>query len=75
MKETEEGVVRQEQKAALTRGEKPVFKSKKTQREEEIVKSYEELKEKGKLDNFIRKKNKKNTSKDRKKLGKSYDKS
>jgi len=75
VKETEEGVVRQEHKAALTRGEKPVFKSKKTQREEEIVKSYEELKEKGKLDTFIRKKNKKNTSKDRKNLGKAYDKS
>ena len=72
-KEAQEGQVRQEQKDALTRGEKPVFKSKRAQREEDIVKSYEELKEKGKLDNFIRKKNKKNTSKDRKMLGKSYD--
>jgi len=58
---------------AMNRGEKPVFKSKKTIREEELVKSYETLKEKGTVDKHIRKLNKKNVSKDRKMLGKSVD--
>ena len=35
--------------------------------------TYEGLKEKGGLDNYIRKKNKKNTARDRKTLGKAYD--
>lgn len=58
---------------AMNRGDRPVFKTKKTKREEDLVKSYETLKEKGGVDNFIRKMNKKNTSKDRKMLGKAME--
>jgi len=66
---------RRERKEMLIRGEKPVFKTKKIRREEELVSAYEGLKEKGGLDNFIKKKNKKNTARDRKNLGKAYENS
>jgi len=62
----EEGEVR-ERKEQLRAGEKPRYLSKAKQKEVDMVRQYEELKEKGGLDTFIRKKTKKNNSKERKK--------
>merc|ERR1711872_713959 len=54
-------------------GSGPIFKSAREQREEKLVDTYEQLKSKGQLDQAIRKKNKRNLAKDRKRLGKAYD--
>jgi len=56
-------------KEKLDKGEKPVYKNKKTIREEGMVEKYERLKRDGKLDKYIMKKSKENTSKDRKLFG------
>ena len=56
-----------ERKDQLKSGERPFYVSKSKQKEAEIVQKFEELKEKGGLDTFIRKKTKKNLSKERKK--------
>merc|ERR1719319_94329 len=62
----EEGEVK-ERKEQLRAGEKPRYLSKAKQKEVDMVKQFEELKEKGGLDTFIRKKTKKNDSKEKKK--------
>ena len=52
----------------LSKGEKPVFKSKKEKREQDLVDTYERLKKSGKVDKYIEKKSKRNTAKDRQML-------
>merc|ERR1719394_2207491 len=56
-----------ERKEKLKAGEKPHYVSKAKQKEAKLVEQYERLKEKGGLDTFIKKKTKKNLSKERKK--------
>merc|ERR1712062_539072 len=51
-------------------GKAPVFKSKTERKTKELVDKYEELKSTGKIDQYLKKKAKKNMSKDRKKLSK-----
>lgn len=56
-------------KEKLGKGEKPIYKNKKTIREDSMVEKYERLKKEGKLDKYIMKKSKQNTAKDRKLFG------
>lgn len=49
-------------------GQKKVFKSKSLVKNEELVSQYEELKKRGTLDKYIKKKNKQNMTKDRRKF-------
>jgi ribosomal RNA-processing protein 36 len=53
-------------KEKVERGEQIFFKDKKTLKEEELVEKYEKLKQTGRVDKYIQKKSKKNTSRDRK---------
>jgi len=57
---------RLEMKEKVERGEQIFFKDKKTLKEEELVEKYEKLKQTGRVDKYIQKKSKKNTSRDRK---------
>ena len=70
VKEESERAEREEKRSLLKQGIKPQYVSKSKQREQELVKKYEILKEKGGLDKYINKKQKKNMSKDRKKINK-----
>ncbi|XP_059096042.1 uncharacterized protein LOC131890662 [Tigriopus californicus] len=49
-------------------GQKKVFKSKSLMKNEDLVSQYEELKKRGTLDKYIKKKNKQNMTKDRRKF-------
>ena len=69
-KEMEKKVENEERKAQLRAGIKPVYISKSKQKEKDLVKKYEKLKESGGLDNYIKKKTKKNVAKDRKRFHK-----
>lgn len=51
-------------------GKAPVFMSKSERKKKELVEQYEELKSAGKIDQYLKKKAKKNLSKDKKKLSK-----
>ena len=55
-------------KEMLKSGKKPYIMGKKEQKEVELAQKYEKLKETGGLNNYIKKKTKKNAAKDRKKL-------
>jgi ribosomal RNA-processing protein 36 len=57
-------------KALAKEGKAPVFMSKGERKNKELIAKYEELKTTGKIDNYLKKKAKKNMSKDRKKLSK-----
>merc|ERR1711913_179308 len=57
-----------ERKEMLMTGKKPYVMGKREQKEFDLAKQYEKLKETGGLDNYIKKKTKKNAAKDRKKL-------
>jgi hypothetical protein len=67
VKEAKEAAEKTDRKEQLKAGEKPFYVSKAKQKESELVEHYEQLKEKGGLDTFIRKKTKKTESKERKK--------
>ena len=70
VKEQELAVERTQQKDQLEAGVKPFYVSKSKQKETKLVEQYEKLKQSGGLDNYIRKKTKKNLVKDRKKFEK-----
>lgn len=57
-------------KELLKSGSKPVFMSKTEKKNRELVSQYEELKKRGNLDKYIKKKNKQHATKDRKRLQK-----
>lgn len=67
VKKAQEASQMAEKKEQLAAGEKPHYVSKSKQKEAKLVEQYEQLKEKGGLDTFIKKKTKKNLSKERKK--------
>ena len=69
-KEKEKKEEIEERKAQLKAGIKPVYISKSKQKEKDLVKKYEKLKSSGGLDNYIKKKTKKNVAKDRKRFQK-----
>ena len=69
-KEMEKKEEIEERKAQLKAGIKPVYISKSKQKEKDLVKKYEKLKSSGGLDNYIKKKTKKNVAKDRKRFQK-----
>ena len=52
-------------------GPAAVYTSKREAKNRELVAKYEELKKGGKLDNYVRRKNKKQAAKDRKRMGNS----
>eukprot|EP00731_Ephydatia_muelleri_P027395 Em0019g268a len=52
----------------ISKGKKPFYLKKATQKKIELVQKYSELKKLGKVDEFIRKKRKKNASRDRKQM-------
>ncbi len=54
------------QQEKLERGERHIFQSKKAKRDKELVQTFLQLKERGGLDNYIKKKTKANVAKDRK---------
>jgi len=58
-----------EMKEKVQAGEQIFYKNKKTLKEEELVEQYEKLKKTGKVDKYIQKRSKKNTTKDRKLYG------
>ena len=58
----------EERKSQLKAGIKPVYISKSKQKEKDLVKKYEKLKQSGGLDSYIKKKTKKNVAKDRKRF-------
>ena len=68
VKETEKKAEIDERKSQLKAGIKPVYISKSKQKEKDLVKKYEKLKQSGGLDNYIKKKTKKNVAKDRKRF-------
>ena len=68
VKETEKKAEIEERKSQLKAGIKPVYISKSKQKEKDLVKKYEKLKQSGGLDNYIKKKTKKNVAKDRKRF-------
>jgi len=68
VKEQELAVERDQKKDQLEAGVKPFYVSKSKQKEMKLVDQYEKLKQSGGLDNYIRKKTKKNLVKDRKKF-------
>eukprot|EP00090_Calanus_glacialis_P035504 TRINITY_DN60601_c0_g1_i1.p1 TRINITY_DN60601_c0_g1~~TRINITY_DN60601_c0_g1_i1.p1 ORF type:complete len:402 (-),score=176.42 TRINITY_DN60601_c0_g1_i1:32-1237(-) len=70
VKEQELAVERDQKKDQLEAGVKPFYVSKSKQKEIKLVDQYEKLKQSGGLDNYIRKKTKKNLVKDRKKFEK-----
>jgi ribosomal RNA-processing protein 36 len=49
-------------------GKKPEFMSKREMKNKELVSTFEELKKKGKLDKYLKKKNKRNLSRDKKSM-------
>jgi ribosomal RNA-processing protein 36 len=57
---------KQRNKQLIKEGKKPVFASKAEQRNKELVSKYEELKKKGSLEKYIKKKNKQKASKGKK---------
>ena len=67
MKLAKEASETAQRKTQLKAGEKPFYESKSRQKEAKLVEQYEQLKEKGGLDTFIKKKTKKNLGKERKK--------
>merc|ERR1712106_125969 len=68
VKEQEEAAEKNEKKDQLNAGVNPFYVSKSKQKEIKLVDQYEKLKKSGGLDNYIRKKTKKNLVKDRKKF-------
>ena len=68
VKETEKKAEIEERKSQLKAGIKPVYISKSKQKEKDLVKKYEKLKQSGGLDSYIKKKTKKNVAKDRKRF-------
>ena len=52
----------------ISKGKKPFYLKKATQKKIELMQKYSELKKSGKVDEFIRKKRKKNASRDRKQM-------
>jgi len=68
VKEQEQEAEKTERKDQLKAGVKPFYVSKSKQKEIKLVDQFEKLKSSGGLDNFIRKKTKKNLVKDRKKF-------
>ena len=68
VKETEKKAEIEERKSQLKAGIKPVYISKSKQKEKDLVKKYEKLKQTGGLDSYIKKKTKKNVAKDRKRF-------
>jgi len=67
VKKAQEEVDNKSKKEQLKAGEKPFYMSKSKKNEAKLVEQFEHLKEKGGLDTFIKKKVKKNLSKERKK--------
>jgi len=68
VKEQEKALEQSEKKDQLASGVKPFYVSKSKQKEIKLVDQYEKLKQTGGLDNYIKKKTKKNLVKDRKKF-------
>ena len=52
----------------LKEGKSPVFMSKSARKNKELVEQFEELKSSGRIDNYLKKKAKKNLHKDKKKM-------
>jgi len=70
VKDEEKKAEREEKREQLKAGIKPQYISKSKQKERDLMKKYETLKESGGLDKYISKKTKKNLSKDRKRMDK-----
>ena len=68
-KDEEKKAERDERREQLKAGIKPQYISKSKQKEKDLIKKYETLKESGGLDKYINKKTKKNAAKDRKRIG------
>jgi len=69
-KDEEKKAENEERREQLKAGIKPQYISKSKQKERDLMKKYETLKESGGLDKYISKKTKKNLSKDRKRMDK-----
>merc|ERR1719270_2164953 len=67
-KEDEVQAEREERRNQLKAGIKPQYISKSKQKQKDLIKKYETLKESGGLDKYIKKKTKKNLAKDRKRI-------
>ena len=55
-------------KELLKEGKAPVFLNKSERKKKELVEQFEELKSRGRIDNYLKKKAKKNMIKDKKKM-------
>merc|ERR1712117_647437 len=69
-KDLEKEAEKEDRRNQLKAGIKPQYISKSKQKEKDLVKKYESLKQLGGLDKYINKKTKKNLSRDRKRIDK-----